>query len=118
MINFCFKKQNHLQKSSDFKLLSSKGQQFRGQFFITIYKRNGQQQINRLGITVSKKCSKRAVDRNRLKRLIRESFRLNQQQFNAYDVVVIGRRLAVSVSNEELFNELSWMWQKLVRYCN
>ncbi len=43
----------------------------------------------RLGIVVAKRNVKLAVDRNKLKRLVRESFRQQQQQLNGLDVVVV-----------------------------
>lgn len=45
----------------------------------------------RLGLVVAKKHLKRAVDRNRFKRLVRESFRAHQQQLEGLDVVVLAR---------------------------
>lgn len=42
----------------------------------------------RLGTAVSKKVRKRAVDRNRIKRIVRESFRLRAPTLPALDVVI------------------------------
>jgi len=43
----------------------------------------------RLGLAVAKKCAKRAVDRNRLKRLARESFRQHKQSLAGFDIVLL-----------------------------
>ncbi len=56
----------------------------------------------RLGITVSKKIGN-SVKRNRVKRLIRESFRLSQQQIcQGYDIVAVGRSAAVGVKRQQI----------------
>lgn len=46
----------------------------------------------RLGMVVAKRNVKLAVDRNKLKRLIRESFRLQHQQMQGLDVVVVVKK--------------------------
>lgn len=48
----------------------------------------------RLGLIVSKKVSKKAVERNKLKRRLREIFRLNQNNLNSFDIVVIAKQNA------------------------
>jgi ribonuclease P protein component len=68
-----------------------------------------------LGLIISKRCAKSAVRRNRLKRLIRESFRLDQQALAGLDVVVIGKSPAVEKTNQELSALLSRQWKELQR---
>ena len=59
---------------------------------IAIYFLPNRQSVNRLGITVSKKTGC-AVLRNRTKRLIRESYRLNEHRIKSgYDIVIVARR--------------------------
>ena len=76
----------------------------------------------RLGLAVSRQVDKRAVARNRLKRIIRESFRshveANARQGaeagrQAVDVVVCPRRHAVSLENSQLFEQLSRHWRRI-----
>ena len=74
-----------------------------------------EQQTSRLGIVVAKKKVRRAHERNRVKRLARESFRLNQQQLDVLDIVVMPKLGIEAVPNAELHQQLQFAWQKLQR---
>nr|WP_205967598.1 ribonuclease P protein component [Paraglaciecola sp. 20A4] len=71
----------------------------------------------RLGITVAKKRVKKAHDRNRIKRIVRESFRNHQQSLPNIDIVVVGKSGLDKLSNQELFLVLSKLWKKLAKRC-
>ncbi len=60
----------------------------------------------RLGLAISKKQVRRAVDRNRLKRLIRETFRCHKDQLVSVDLVVMARGAAVSADRLRLRSSL------------
>ena len=66
----------------------------------------------RLGRIVAKKHAKRAIQRNRIKRIIRETFRCNQYKLLAVDVVVMVKPGITKQDNKSLFNELGLLWQK------
>ncbi|HEX6832074.1 MAG TPA: ribonuclease P protein component [Rudaea sp.] len=69
--------------------------------------------IARLGMAVSRRVSKKAVVRNRIRRTIRESFRLHRALLPACDVLVIARTSAAERSNAELRADLETIWQRL-----
>ncbi|KAA0010668.1 ribonuclease P protein component [Billgrantia pellis] len=69
----------------------------------------------RLGLVISKKNVRKAVDRNRLKRLTRESIRLQQRSLPAVDIVLLARRGADGLDNATLHRQLFGMWRRLER---
>jgi len=71
----------------------------------------------RLGLAISKKNARRAVDRNRIKRIIRESFRQNQNILPDTDLVVMAKPQTKSATNSELFASLEHHWNRLIKQC-
>ena len=69
----------------------------------------------RLGLVIGKKSVKLAVERNRIKRQIRESFRHNQDILNGVDIVIVARRGIADLSNIELRQQFDKMWKRLAR---
>lgn len=73
---------------------------------LVLYARKNRTDTNRVGITVSKKLGK-AVVRNRIRRRIREAYRLNEQKFlPGWDIVIVARSRAVEVSFRKLTESL------------
>ena len=69
---------------------------------------------SRVGIIVAKKHVRRAIRRNRIKRLIREQFRLNRPSVNL-DLVVLARSAADTMDNAQIMSELGRLWSDLQR---
>ncbi|MGX8941388.1 ribonuclease P protein component [Symbiopectobacterium sp. Eva_TO] len=69
----------------------------------------------RIGLTVAKKHVKRAHERNRIKRLTRESFRLHQHTLPAMDFVVIAKKGVADMDNRALTEALEKLWQRHCR---
>ena len=69
----------------------------------------------RLGLVIGKKSVKLSVQRNRLKRLMRDSFRLNQQAIAGLDVVIVARKGLGEVENPELHQHFGKLWKRLAR---
>ena len=61
-----------------------------------------QLQHPRLGLAISRKVANKAVSRNRIKRLIRESYRHWQSRLDNLDIVILGRVGVAKQSNREL----------------
>ncbi len=83
----------------------------------TILAGTGQGQHARLGLAIAKKRAKRAVDRNRLKRLVRDSFRQRGVELGLIDVVVMNRDACIGAENSELLSSLDGLWNKLAIKC-
>ncbi len=71
----------------------------------------------RLGLAISKKNARRAVDRNRIKRLIRESFRLNHAHLPAIDLVVMAKPVTRHADNRQITQSLKQHWHRLKKQC-
>ena len=72
--------------------------------------------VSRLGITVAKKVSKKAVDRNRLKRQIREFYRQRQHQLSNASVVISAKPSSLNASDQERRVSLQELWAKLMKW--
>lgn len=100
-----------LKKRSEFQGAYQTGNKYWNRYFV-IYVRQTGFENSRLGITVSKKVGK-SVQRNRVKRLIRESFRhLRPHIQAAYDIVVVGRASASQLKCQQAQNALSSLLQR------
>ena len=67
----------------------------------------------RLGLAIAKKHVKLAVERNRIKRVIRESFRHHRQLIEDFDLIVLAKPGTASQTNKQLVTSLESHWQRL-----
>ena len=112
-----FPKSRRLLNSAQYKTVLRRGKKLFNPLFLLFVLPNQHAQT-RLGITVSKKVSKRAVDRNRIKRQMREFFRLNQLLGPNCDVVMVANPAACSKDNRQIRQALEQVWHKAGQYIN
>ena len=94
-----------LKKNKDFQYVYKQGASFGNKYLVMYVKQNGTDR-NRLGISVSKKVGNSIV-RHRLTRLIRESYRLQEEKFRCgLDIVVIARMSAKGKNYQKIESAL------------
>lgn len=102
---FSFGKDERLLKRVEFLTVTEGGKKVHTRNFI-IFTRPNNLSFSRIGITVSRKVGN-AVRRNRVKRVVREFFRLNKAKIEkGIDIVVIAKREAVGIGFSEVSLEL------------
>src|ERR1700749_5306502 len=104
--------QRRLRRKSDFEAAYARGRRFGNGFFAVTAIPND---IGgpRLGLAVSVKNAGSSVERNRIRRTIRESFRLHQHELPAVDLVVSARGRARDAAGAELRMSLLALWNKV-----
>ena len=67
----------------------------------------------RLGLIVAKKNVRQATERNRVKRQIRQIFRVNKGLSNSLDLVVLARKDANKLQNQAMAQQLNHLWKDM-----
>ena len=109
---FSFHKSQRLLNASDFKGVFDHTQYRVSHRYFLILAIPASAAAPRLGLVIAKKNIRLAVERNRIKRLIRESFRQQQHQLPAIDAIVLARKGLDKLSNHEIETTLKQLWQK------
>ena len=112
-MNFSFTKADRILKRNEFIQLSKFGRKLQNEYFIAYYA-PGRFDRSRLGVTVTRKYG-RAVKRNRMKRLIREYFRLNRHLIlGEWDINIIAKQDAADLSSEKIFGSLQNIFKEFL----
>ena len=100
--------ETHLRGSKDFQKVYRTGKRYEG-FFLTAFVAPNSLAHHRLGVTASRKAIGKAVDRNRAKRLLRETFRVTANSLNSlqkrYDWVLNARRTLLTPQSRNRLEE-------------
>jgi ribonuclease P protein component len=105
-----------LVTAGDYARVFERAQKSSGRALTVLARRSGRR-FARLGLAIPRKQIRRAVERNRVKRLIRESFRRHQELLRGLDVVVIGRRALADKNTQGVFRCLEKHWQQISARC-
>lgn len=114
---FSFPPQLRLRKPAEYKKVFAKPTKSSDQYFTLLAIRNDLGH-SRLGLAIAKKNIKKAVQRNAIKRIVRESYRLKQQDLGNIDIVVMARKDAADAPPDLLRKSLERHWLKLVTRCD
>jgi len=100
--SFMLQREHRLTDKRDFQKVFHHGQSFANRYLVLYFVRNSEREHFRVGFSVSKKVGK-AVTRNRVKRLLREAFRLEKGMVKEpMDFVVIARPSAAELDFEKI----------------
>ena len=107
-----YTKADRIRTSNEYRGLSKNGQRLYSDLFVIVTRKNHLSR-SRLGITVSKKVGK-AVTRNRIKRIIREYFRLNRSRLpDRLDLNIIARQSSGSLDAAAIRNHLRTCFDRI-----
>lgn len=111
-----FNREHKLTKEHEFKRVFRKPYVSHDTYFKVLARPNSAGNA-RLGLAVSRRVDRRAAVRNRIKRVIRESFRTHYCAGRPLiDVVVLPRQGIATISNRRLFQSLKGHWARLDRH--
>ncbi|WP_440224911.1 ribonuclease P protein component [Dokdonella sp. MW10] len=112
MGRFSLPRAARLLKPGDFAALRGRSRRLGSSHFLAEFA-PADQPTCRLGQAVSRRVSKRAVDRNRIKRLVRDSYRHVREELPCVDILLIARQSAKQQDSASLRADLARLWQRL-----
>ncbi|MCV2402028.1 ribonuclease P protein component [Marinomonas sp. C2222] len=115
MTDYCFPRHVRLLNAEDYQSVfnGTSSKVFAGEFLLLTRKRDDNQ--TRLGLIVSKKTDKHAVGRNRIKRVVRDSFRHHKVLLSGLDIVFLARNGIKDIDNANLHRRLDKAWDQLAK---
>ncbi|MDV3240348.1 MULTISPECIES: ribonuclease P protein component [Methylocaldum] len=114
--SYGFPRTRRLSTAADFQRVFEQPCKSADQYLTVLARTNGRD-YPRLGLAIARRQIRNAADRNRIKRLIRESFRLQQSLLGGVDFVVMARSAAIQADHDTIRSSLHKHWENLVRRC-
>jgi len=108
-----FSKNVRLLNAADYNAVFAKARFNASCRYFLVLAINNNSDSPRLGLVVAKKYVSNAVQRNRIKRLIRESFRNNSELLTSLDLIVLARKDADKLDNSLLTQKVNALLQDL-----
>jgi ribonuclease P protein component len=107
-----FRPHQRLATEAEFDQVFREGRRSADRIFTVLYRPNGTGHA-RLGFALARQRVKLAVHRNRLRRLVRESFRAADPPLPGVDIVVLARDAAAGTTNPDVAASIARHWDKL-----
>lgn len=111
--NYKFTKAQRLLTPAAYRLVFDGTERKLHQPHLMAFVRTNEQALARIGMAITKKKVPTAVQRNRIKRHIREQFRHCAAQLKPFDIVFIVKKPINNLDNKELKNEINAIFKKL-----
>ncbi len=111
-MTFQFSADQRIRHKLQFDLIFKTRKRLYGRYFLAYYRSN-EMACARMGAITSKRNIRFAVMRNRIRRILKEQFRLNQHELPSLDIVFIAKREANKVENKELQQCIEILLKKL-----
>jgi len=108
-----FQRSQRLCRPAQFQAAYAQGRRFGNELFTATVRINDRNAGARLGLSIAARTVGNAVHRNRLRRQIRESFRLRQQDLPPVDIVIGARTAARTALARELREALERLWKQI-----
>ena len=116
MASYGFSTRLRLHQGREFQQVYRSGRRMGNELFSVNVCRN-EQNVARLGLSIAVRTMGGAVARNRLRRLIREHFRLHQAELPPLDVVIGARPRAREASAADVREGLDRLWKRIIAEC-
>lgn len=111
-----FPRENRVVDKKDYARVFNEAERIVAPCLVLLYCSNSLNQC-RLGLAISKKHAAKAVDRNRIKRRIREYFRHRKTRCAGLDLIFVSRPAIRNADNSALARDLEQLWRKLEQRC-
>ncbi len=105
-----------MRRKSEFDAIYRRGHRLSDSLFTVTYLPNSLGHP-RLGLAIAARAAGDAVERNRIRRVVRESFRLAQRTLPAADIVIGARATIRTADNARLRNSLDGLWVRVQQSC-
>lgn len=107
--------QQRLASKTDIEQVFANSQKYTSPYFIALYRASNIRELSRLAISIKKHNVRLAVTRNAIRRIVRESFRHNQEMLKGLDILLLMRSKCTPLNKKQLRAATDSLWPTLMR---